>query len=206
MVHEAGRSTAIEILFSKEGTMTHTRSKSPEKIPVRNLVLAGLFVAIGILIPQAFHLLALGKHFLPMHIPVILGGMLLGWQWGFLIGCITPMGSSLLTGMPPLMPPVAVSMTVELAVIGSLAGVSRSLCGRSIIAALVLTLIAGRLAWGVAGYFLLPLLGFKGVSLVYPLTVGLISSLPGIAVQLLIIPPLVKIIERNEVQGHHEQP
>lgn len=179
--------------------MEKTNDQAPQKTSVRNMVLASFFIAIGILFPQIFHLLGLGKHFLPMHVPVILGGMVLGWQWGFIIGFITPLSSSLLTGMPPLMPPVSVSMTVELAVIGSLAGLFKSLCGKNIIVALLLTLLFGRLAWGVSGYFLLPLIGFKGVSIVYPLTVGLISSLPGIAVQLLLIPPIVSIITQREI-------
>lgn len=180
--------------------MERTNDYISQKSQIRNMVLASLFIAIGILLPVVFHLFALGKNFLPMHIPVILGGMVLGWRLGLIIGLVTPLASSLLTGMPPLMPPVAVSMTFELAVIGSLAGVFKSLCGRNNIAALLLTLLAGRLAWGVAGYFLLPFLGFKGVSVIYPLTAGLISGLPGITVQLVLIPPILMIITKNELQ------
>lgn len=44
----------------------------------KNLVMSALFVALGILIPMIFHSMGLGKAFLPMHIPVLLAGFILG--------------------------------------------------------------------------------------------------------------------------------
>ena len=82
------------------------------------LILTSLFIACGLLLPLAFHSFGMGgRTFLPMHLPVFMGGMLLGWMPGFIIGALTPVLSSLLTGMPPLIPSLPM-MVVELALFG----------------------------------------------------------------------------------------
>ena len=86
------------------------------------LVLTSLFIACGLLLPLAFHTFGMGgRTFLPMHIPVFMGGLLLGWLPGFIIGALTPLLSCLLTGMPPLIPSLPM-MIVELALFGLVAG------------------------------------------------------------------------------------
>jgi len=50
--------------------------------------------------------------FLPMHIPVLVAGFLLPWQFAALVGITTPLLSSFLTGMPPV--PTVFTMTAEL--------------------------------------------------------------------------------------------
>lgn len=51
----------------------------------KKIVLSGLFIALGIIVPTIFHSVNLaGAIFLPMHIPVILGGFLLGPACGAL--------------------------------------------------------------------------------------------------------------------------
>lgn len=71
-----------------------------------NLTQAGLLIALGILIPfvtgHAFGVQ--GTVLLPMHFTVLLAGFLLGPFWGAVIGVLTPLISSVLTGMPPAFP------------------------------------------------------------------------------------------------------
>lgn len=70
---------------------------------IKKLTFGGLLLAVTILLPQAFHLTgvpASGAVFLPMHIPVLLTGFLLGPVYGLLIGCLGPVISFFLTGMP----------------------------------------------------------------------------------------------------------
>ncbi|MDQ7825407.1 MAG: ECF transporter S component [Candidatus Eremiobacteraeota bacterium] len=160
---------------------------------------SAVWIACGVLLPLLFHCFGLGKAFLPMHLPVIAGGMLMGWQYGLVIGMLTPLISSFLTGMPPLAPPVAPAMMVELSLAGALAGACYRPLGNHVYAALIITLISARLIWGLMGYFMLPLLGLKGIGILYPLTAGLLSSLPGIALQIILIPPLVYGLERTGV-------
>ena len=88
----------------------------------KNIVLSGLFVAFGLILPMIFHQFSMGgPAFLPMHIPVLIGTMLLGPSSGFLIGMVTPVLSSVLTGMPPTFPMLPI-MFFELAVYGLIAG------------------------------------------------------------------------------------
>ena len=90
-----------------------------EKNHVKNLVTAAMCVALGIILPMAFHTIQnAGSIFLPMHIPVLICGLACGWQYGLLCGVLTPLLSSLLTGMPPAA--ILPAMLCELAVYGLL--------------------------------------------------------------------------------------
>ena len=66
--------------------------------PLKNLVLAAMFLAIGLVLPFfTGQIPAVGKMLLPMHIPVLLCGLICGWQYGLGIGFILPLLRSLLT-------------------------------------------------------------------------------------------------------------
>ncbi|MEG1275596.1 MAG: ECF transporter S component, partial [Ruthenibacterium sp.] len=87
----------------------------------KKLVLAALCVALGMILPMAFHAVPnAGGIFLPMHIPVLLCGLVCGWQYGLACGVLAPLLSSLITGMPPaaFLP----GMLCELAVYGLVSG------------------------------------------------------------------------------------
>ena len=81
----------------------------------RQVVLAGLFVALGLIMPfLTAQVPALGARFLPMHLPVLLAGLVIGGPLGLLVGLVTPLLRSVLFGMPPMFP-TAVAMAFELA-------------------------------------------------------------------------------------------
>ena len=68
---------------------------------IKKLVYTGLLVAVGVLLPQVFHIFgssAAGMVFLPMHIPVLIGGLLLGPMSGLCIGVAAPLISFGITG------------------------------------------------------------------------------------------------------------
>ncbi|HBN82057.1 MAG TPA: ECF transporter S component, partial [Ruminococcaceae bacterium] len=68
----------------------------------KKLTAAGMCIALGIVLPIAFHAIPnAGSILLPMHIPVLLCGLLCGWPYGLACGVLSPLLSSLLTGMPP---------------------------------------------------------------------------------------------------------
>lgn len=164
---------------------------------VRNLTRGALFVALGILLPIAFHAVGMGKVFLPMHIPVLLGGFFCGPVVAMLVGMITPLLSAVLTGMPPLMPPVAQGMVFELGVYGLLTGVLYERLRLGVYPSLLVAMAAGRLVYGFLGYLVLPLFGLKQVPLLAPLMLAVGESLPGVVLQLVLIPLVVGAIERN---------
>ncbi|MFN3284939.1 MAG: ECF transporter S component [bacterium] len=159
----------------------------------------GLGLALAILLPVFFHLFGLGPTFLPMHLPALLVGALFGPGAGFLVGTVAPVASGLLTGMPPLVP-VGVLMTAELATYGAVAGwVRLALADRyrgstahpliREYAWLLSALLAGRVILGLWAAVLGPLVGLRVPATTY-VAAAVASGLPGIAVQLVLVPLL----------------
>ncbi|NPV79537.1 MAG: ECF transporter S component [Firmicutes bacterium] len=164
---------------------------------LRSLIRGGLFIALGIVLPIAFHSIGAGPVFLPMHVPVLLAGFIAGPATGTLVGILTPILSAFLTGMPPLMPPKAQMMMVELGIYGMLTGLLYRTVKWNLIPSLVVAMLGGRIAYGILGAYLLPLFGFKAVPVFYPITGGIVSSLPGIVIQLIFVPSIVWLLERH---------
>jgi len=155
---------------------------------IKEITLTGLFISLGILLPSCFHLFGLGKSFLPMHIPVLMAGLLMGGSSGLIAGILTPLLSFFITGMPPF--PSVIAMVFELATYGFTAGYfSKKL---NIYLSVLLSIICSRIAFGIIYFFILPLFGVK-VSLVYLLTGVIISSLPGIICQFAIVSVFARV-------------
>ncbi|SDF74490.1 ECF transporter S component [Sporolituus thermophilus] len=154
------------------------------------LTTSAVFITFGVILPVAFHYVgAMGPVFLPMHIPILIAGLFLGARAGFLTGLITPGLSSLLTGMPPLMPTLPI-MTVELSIYGLIGGFLYRQKGLPLLLALVGAMITGRLAAAVIVYILAMTVHIKLQPLAY-LSGAVLTGLPGIAIQLVLIPLIV---------------
>lgn len=82
----------------------------------KKLVFCAICVALCVVLPMAFHALGSGTVFLPMHVPVLLCGLVCTWPYGVVCGLLGPLLSSVLTGMPAAA--VLPSMMAELAVYG----------------------------------------------------------------------------------------
>jgi hypothetical protein len=163
----------------------------------RKMTWGAAFVALGILVPMLFHSVGLGPVFLPMHIPVLLCGLFCGTSVGMLVGAFTPLVSAALTGMPPFLPPTAQLMAFELGTYGLLTGYLYTNVGLGVYPTLVTAMVSGRIIYGLTGYFLIPLFGLNQIPLWYPITYGLIKGIPGIIIQLLLVPGIVYLVERN---------
>jgi len=157
---------------------------------LQKIVYSGFFIAVGIVLPMVFHAVGLGSIFLPMHLPVLLAGFILGSWCGMLVGILSPLVSSLLTGMPLVSPPILPIMVMELAIYGLMAGFVYNKSGYLYVS-LVWAMIAGRLAAGFGVYLAVLLCGFKVPVFVY-LSAAIIKGAPGIIMQLVLIPLLVK--------------
>lgn len=166
----------------------------------KRLIFAGLCVALGVVLPVAFHSVAnAGSIFLPMHIPVLLCGLVCGWPFGLACGVLAPLLSSLFTGMPPaaMLP----SMLCELAVYGFLSGLllQKIKTGKLIVdlyLSLIAAMLAGRLVYG-----LLNALIFRAGSYSLPiwLTASFVTALPGIVIQLAVLPALVLALQKTKL-------
>ncbi len=164
------------------------------KKQTKNIVLGSVLLAFSVIIPYIFHISGIsGPIFLPMHIPVIIGGFFLSPFFAGFLGFISPIISSLISGMP-IMYPIAIIMAFELMIYGlSIAILSKKL---DIYYSLILGMILGRLAAGGVVYALQNLLGLKMNYMVY-LKGAIITGLPGIVIQLLLIPAIVKALKKN---------
>lgn len=163
---------------------------------VRKLVMLAMFLALGMVLPMAFHFggPGLGRVFLPMHIPVLICGLLMGPVAGLLVGLITPVLNSFLTGMPPLLPSVPI-MVVELAVYGLLTGYLYQKLEWNILVVLPVSMLAGRFAAGLTVWFLVTNFGFDLPANPLFYSWGTITTgLPGILIQLVLIPLLIRYL------------
>ncbi len=170
-----------------------------ERTPVQKLVLAGLFLALGFLMPfLTGQLQALGQQLLPMHLPVLLGGFVLGGPLGLAVGLVTPILRSLIFGMPPLFP-TAVAMSFELAAYGFLTGFFYAVSQKStraVYASLIGAMIGGRIVWAAAS---LLLYGLAGRAFTWQVFLGgaFLNAVPGIIAQLILLPPLVLALKKG---------
>ncbi len=169
--------------------------------PTRKLLFSGLFLALGVLLPMATgHLVGIpGTILLPMHIPVLLCGLLCGWRFGLLCGLLTPTLSFLFTGMPALYPMLPV-MTVELSLYGAvggwLTGMAKPTIGK-LYKGLAGAMLAGRLGSGLAFALLVYGFGLRLPGTVPAVMAGsVVTGLPGIALQLLLVPPIALALGR----------
>lgn len=163
----------------------------------QRLISTGLCAALCVVLPVAFHTIPnAGTIFLPMHIPVLLCGFLCGWPYGLACGLLGPLLSHLITQMPPaaLLP----SMLCELAVYGLVTGalypkMRRFSAPVSVYVPLLSAMVCGRVCYGV-----LNALVFRAgnYSLQIWLGTAVTTALPGIVIQLLLIPALLGALQK----------
>ena len=167
-------------------------------VNVKQLVLSALFLAMALVLPfLTGQIPEIGSMLCPMHIPALLCGYFCGWPWGLTVGLIAPVLRSLLFGMPPMFP-VAICMAFELATYGAVSGLLYHKLPRnkaSIFVSLLVAMVAGRLVWG-AARFLCAGLDVSAFGLSAFWAGAITTAIPGIVVQLVLIPILVMALEK----------
>jgi hypothetical protein len=114
------------------------------KFTTNEVILSGLLLATGIILPMIFHMFSLtGPIALPMHIPVLMGGFLLPPQLALLLGITTPFVSSVMTGMPVFFP-MAIIMSVELGTYGLTASLASKKFKLSPVLSLISSMAQGK--------------------------------------------------------------
>jgi len=152
---------------------------------LRAMVISAVMAALALTLPPAFHAVGLGSKFLPMLLPLLLNGFLSPVGWAAGTGLLIPWVSAFATGMPPLYPPVAAVVSAASLYRGG---------GRSLWVALGPAVIAGRLVafsltWILARAFGLP----PAVSAV----AATVEGLPGVALQLAVVPAVLHVVSRR---------
>ena len=160
---------------------------------VKKMCICAFCTAMCYVLPQAFHVLPLGSLLSPMHLPVLLCGLVCGWPYGLFCGALGPVLSHLLSTMPPV--PVLISMVPELCVYGLAAGLGMKLIrtGRTLLdlyCSLLPALVLGRVAGGVVKvlFYLSSAESYTAAMWVSSYVVG---TLPAIVLQLVLLPALV---------------
>lgn len=165
------------------------------RITVKSLVSAGI-VALAVLLPQLVHLAfgqAGGVQWLPMYLPVLLGGCLLGTWWGLGVGVAAPLVSFAITSAMGNAMPAASRlpfMVAELAVFAAVSGLfSKKIAANGWMAfpAVLLAAVSGRTI------FLLLVLLFQGVAPFSPALVWaqIQTGFIGLILQAVVVPFVV---------------
>lgn len=167
---------------------------------IYNTVLAATFLAVALILPfLTGQIPEIGEMLLPMHLPIMLCGLVCGAPLGAAVGLIAPLLRSLIFSRPVLFP-VSVAMACELAVYGLVIGLVFSRFKRksllAIYTALVSAMICGRVAWCIA---MSACTGFSTLTLSIFSAESLLAAVPGIILQLVIIPSLMLIMRRAHV-------
>ncbi len=167
----------------------------------RRLTICSVCIALCYVLPLAFHAVGLGSVLSPMHIPVLLCGLVCGGGYGLICGIAGPLLSSVLSGMPG--PTGLIFMVPELAVYGLSAGLAMHWLRTGKVyldtyAALIIAMILGRIAGGIASaLFYMGNGGSFGIAMWASSYV--IGSFPGIVCHLILIPLLVLTLTKAKI-------
>ena len=175
------------------------------------MTLSAMFLAIGMVLPfLTGQIPQIGNMMLPMHIPVLLCGVICGWQYGAALGFILPLIRYMVFGMPVLFP-TGIAMAFEMLtyglVIGLVYSLSRWKCIVSLYRALISAMIAGRVVWAVAQMILLGVSGGAFTMKMF-LAGAFLNAVPGIIIQLVLIPAVMVALGRTgmvQFHSHHKK-
>ncbi len=178
-----------------ESVLARHNVKPGVKIAVKTLISAGV-IALAVILPQIVHLFAGaqgGVQWLPMYLPVLLGGCLLGWRWGLGVGLLSPLVSFAFTSLAGNAMPAAARlpyMMAELAAFAVVSGLFSEKIARNgwmAFPAVLLAQVSGRL------FFLALAAAFQGVSSLSAAVVWsqIQAGLLGLVLQAVVVPFLV---------------
>lgn len=165
---------------------------------IRNLTLSAMFLALAFVMPfLTGQIPQIGSMLCPMHIPVLLCGFFCGAPWGLAVGFIAPLLRSFTLGMPYMFP-TAVCMAFELATYGLVSGWLHNKLPKkkiNVYVSLLCAMIIGRMVWGVVMFMCM---GFdvSAFGLQAFMAGAVLNAVPGIILQIILIPILVITLER----------
>lgn len=165
---------------------------------VKKTTICAVCIALCAVLPPVFHMVGMGSILSPMHIPVLLCGLVCGWPFGAFCGLAGPLVAHLINGAPPAA--MLVSMIPELVVYGLVCGLLMRLVHTGnryadLYCALVPAMLLGRVAGGVARALFLMGSG-ESYTLAMWAAAYLVQAVPGIILHLILVPALVLALTR----------
>lgn len=166
----------------------------------REPVISAILTSLCVILPMAFHAVPnAGNVFLPMHIPVLLCSLIVSWPYALFTGLFGPLFSSLLTGMPPSA--ILPSMMVELAtyaLVGAL--LIKRVRTKNLYADIYISLLCAMLAGRIVSGLFKALIFSRGkITLAAWATSSFLTGLPGLAIQLVVIPAIYTALLRSRL-------
>lgn len=157
-------------------------------------------IAMCVVLPMAFHAIPnAGSIYLPMHIPVLLCGLVTGWPYGLLCGIAGPIMSHLITAMPGIgyLP----QMVIELAAYGLITGLLMNFLPiKNETAKVYTSLVGGMLLGRVVNGISKALIFAKGsYSMTLWVTGLFVTGLPGIIIQIIFIPVIYFALKKAKL-------
>lgn len=173
-----------------------------------NIVLSAMFLSLALVLPfLTGQIKEIGNMLLPMHIPVMLCGLICGWQYGLIVGALAPIMRSLLFSMPPMYP-TAIGMAFELAAYGLLIGLlfskSKWHCIKALYSSLIISMLGGRIVWGIVQTIILGL-GENGFTVSMFISSAFLKAIPGIILQLVLIPAVILLLKKTHFRHRHKK-
>lgn len=171
-----------------------------KRAQLQKLALSAMFLSIGLILPFfTGQIPQIGSMLLPLHIPVLVCGMCSGSYYGGIIGFILPILRYFLFGMPVIFP-TGLAMAFELASYGIIAGKlyyeSKWKCWSNLYFSLIMAMIGGRIIWGIVFAALCGVSGQEFTRAIF-ITSAVIQAIPGIVLQLVLVPILVKCLNQT---------
>lgn len=167
---------------------------------MKKMIQSAFFITLGLILPfLTGQIPEIGNALLPMHFPVLICGYICGWKYGLIVGLITPLFRCLIFSTP--IPSIAICMSFELATYGTISGFLYQKLRNSplkIYISLFVSMLIGRLVWGAASIIVY---GFGSTRFTWQffLTSTLFTALPGIILQIVLIPILILALEKSGV-------
>lgn len=170
----------------------------------QKLTIAALLLSIGQVLPfVTAQIPSIGALLAPMHLPVLLGGFILGPVYGLLLGIVTPILRHMVFTMPPF--PGFIFMAFELGTYGLMSGLlfqkvfKNSYSLLNIYISLIISMVLGRLMYGLVKFIFVKYVMRAG-AYTFALLISdtVTGSIPGIILQLLIIPFLVLTLRKRK--------
>lgn len=162
----------------------------------KKMVYSGFLAAVGVILPVIFHLFTqgAGRIFLPIHIPVLLAGFIVGPYWAVAVALVSLTMSFLITGMP--MVPTLYFMYFELTAYALASGLFYHKLKLNVYFSLIFSMIVGRAVNALAliaaaGIFKLNVPSYISV------WTSFLTGLPGIVIQLILIPIIILALEKG---------
>lgn len=164
-----------------------------------------MFLALGIVLPfLTMNIPVIGKALLPMHIPVIIGGFVLGPIYGLLLGVLTPLIRSFMFSSPSFFPS-AVSMVFELGAYGFFSGLFYCYVFKkknnlvAIYASLIIAMLLGRVVYGIFK-IVLSFIQLNKYTFALFISGAFTNAIPGIILQLILIPIVIKVFNKIKIR------